>query len=73
MTDQPGAIPMGVGVENRAATRPAVLQDGVIVCPVHSDGVVRASGSLYRCDYNHLLQPPVESDGSAGNSAHEPH
>ncbi len=73
MTDQPGAIPMGVGVENRAGPRPAVLRHGVIACPVHTDGVVTANGSLYRCDYNHLLHPPVDSDGGAGDTANEPH
>jgi len=73
MTDKPVAIPMGVGVENRAVTRPAVLQDGAVVCPFHSDGVVTASGSLYRCDYNHLLKQPVPSNGSAEDTVHEPH
>lgn len=72
MTDQPGATPMGVGVESRAAAGLAVLRDGVVACSVHSDGVITSSGSLYRCDYNHLLRPPQALNAErAGGVAHE--
>lgn len=73
MTDQPVAIPMGVGTEDRTATRSAVWQAGVIACPTHQDGVVTPNGSLYRCDYNHLLQPPGPPEPSTGEAGHESH
>jgi hypothetical protein len=58
VTESAGYQPMGNSLAGaRAVRHTAIVKNGQPACPDHSDGVLTASGSLYKCHYGHVLNP----------------
>ena len=59
MTEHPGAIPMGRAPSGgRSILHDAVETRAGFSCPLHADGIVTKSGTIYECDEGHGLLGP---------------